>query len=160
MKKTILLSILLAFLPISELRGAIPYAYLNGVTLPWAFVLGVCANALVPVFAMVFLNTLHKLFYKISLYKKFFDKIIINARSKVEPKVKKYGYWGLLLFVAIPLPITGAWTGTVAAWVLGMDKKKSCVFVALGVVIAGLIVSAVLLSGAGISSLFIKDVTI
>lgn len=158
MTKTLLFTILLSLLPISELRGAIPYAYFNGLSLPSAFAVGVLANMLVAPIGMVFLTTLHKWFYHIGLYKRFFDRTVAKARVKIEEKVNKYGYLGLMLFVAIPLPITGAWTGILGAWILGLDKKKSCVYVALGVLIAGIVVSAVLLSGVGISSIFIKNI--
>ncbi|MBQ7645297.1 MAG: small multi-drug export protein, partial [Spirochaetales bacterium] len=75
-------------------------------------------------------------------------------------KVGKYGLLGLMLFVAIPLPITGAWTGTIGAWVMGLDRKKSILFIILGVLVAGIVVSAVVATGAGIASLFTKQVNI
>ena len=75
-------------------------------------------------------------------------------------KVGKYGLLGLMLFVAIPLPITGAWTGTIGAWVMGLDRKKSILFILLGVLVAGIVVSAVVATGAGIASLFTKQVNI
>ena len=65
-----------------------------------------------------------------------------------------------MLFVAIPLPITGAWTGTIGAWVLGLDRKRSILFIILGVLTAGIIVSTVVYTGAGIASLFTKKVDI
>ena len=83
-----------------------------------------------------------------------------RARNKVSEKVNKYGLLGLMLFVAIPLPITGAWTGTVGAWVLGLDRKKSILFILLGILISGTVVSTVIYTGAGIASLFTKTVNI
>ena len=65
-----------------------------------------------------------------------------------------------MLFVAIPLPITGAWTGTIGAWVLGLDRKKSILFILLGVLISGIIVSTVIYTGSGIAKLFTKTVNI
>ncbi len=75
-------------------------------------------------------------------------------------KVDKYGYWGLALFVAIPLPITGAYTGTLGAWVLGMDPKKTFLAVALGALIAGIIVTVVVSLGIEAFSLFVKEVPV
>ena len=72
--------------------------------------------------------------------------------------VERYGYLGIMLFVAIPLPITGAWTGTLGAWILGMDRRKSILAVAAGVVIAGVIVSLVVGLGIGALSIFTKSV--
>lgn len=160
MTKTLLLTALLSLLPISELRGAIPFAYFNDIPLIYAFTLSVLVNMMAGPLAMVFLSTLHKWFYHIELYKNFFDKTVAKARAKIEKNVKKYGYLGLMIFVSIPLPVTGAWTGSLGAWVLGLDKKKSCLFVALGVLIAGIVVSLILMSGVGISSIFIKNVSI
>ena len=73
---------------------------------------------------------------------KFFNKIANWLDEKVEKnkgQIEKYGYWGLLLFVGIPLPGTGAWTGTLIASVLNMDKKKTFITVLGGVVMASII---------------------
>lgn len=153
-----LASILLSFLPISELRGGIPYAYFNDIPIKSGFILCVCANMLVPLIAFAFLATAHKILYKWSSYRCFFDRFVEKARRQVGPKVDKYGYWGLMVFVAIPLPVTGAWTGSLGAWVLGMDRKKATLSIALGVLIAGIIVTAILLTGSGINSIFIKKI--
>lgn len=133
---TLLLTALLAFLPISELRGAIPYAVARGVDLLTAALVGTALNALVPLIAYIFLSTVHKLLYRIAAYKNFFDRFVEKARKKVHEKVEKYGYWGLLVFVAIPLPVTGAWTGTLGAWILGMERKKAILAIVGGVVVA------------------------
>jgi len=150
----------LSVLPISELRGAIPYAYFNGIELWTASSLSIVSNCLIPLFGFFFFETINKLFLKIPFYKRFFEKTIIKAQSKVGEKVQKYGLWGLMVFVAIPLPITGAWTGTLGAWVLGLDKKKSKLSIILGVFVAGLIVTLVVLTGSSLSSLFTKSISI
>ncbi len=156
---TLLVTALLAFLPISELRGAIPYAVARGVDLLTAALVGTALNALVPLIAYIFLSTVHKLLYRIAAYKNFFDRFVEKARKKVHEKVEKYGYWGLLVFVAIPLPVTGAWTGTLGAWILGMERKKSILAIVGGVVVAGVIVSIVVgLLGAGARSIFLKSI--
>lgn len=148
----------LSFLPISELRGAIPFAVARGVPLLEAALLSVACNALVGPVAFVFLETFHKLFYKWPFYARLFDRFVAKARGKVHEKVEKYGYWGIMVFVAIPLPITGAWTGTLGAWILGLGKRKTMVAVAAGVAIAGVIVSLVVGLGVEALSLFIKHV--
>lgn len=154
---TVLLTIVLAVLPISELRGAIPFAVLRGMGLWPAALIGIAANALVPVLAFSFLGSLHKLFYRLGWYKRLFDRFVEQARIKVRAKVEKYGYWGLLVFVAIPLPVTGAWTGTLGAWVLDMDRKKATLAIMGGVLTAGIIVSVlVAVLGAGARSIFFK----
>ena len=155
--RILLTTALLSLLPISELRGAIPFAVLNGVGVLPAALIGTAVNATVPFLAYLFLSTIHKLLYRTSFYKKFFDKFVERARSKVHAQVEKYGYWGLFIFVAIPLPLTGAWTGILGAWVLGMERKKSILAVTAGVVAAGCIVTLlVVLIGAGTNTIFFK----
>ncbi len=158
--RTYLLTLLLGIIPVSELRGAIPYAYLNGIPLWLSFILGVLANAMVPFIAFLFFATLHKLLDNWAFYHRIFEKTIERARRKVGEKVSKYGLLGLMLFVAVPLPVTGAWTGTLGAWVLGLDRKKSILFILLGVLIAGLVVTTVVFTGAGIASIFTKTIEI
>lgn len=158
-RTTFAITALLALLPISELRGAIPYAAVRGMNLVEAAVLGTLVNALVPFIVYGFLSTLHKLFYRIGFYRRFFDRFVGKARAKVHKSVEKYGYWGLLVFVAIPLPVTGAWTGTLGAWILGMDRRKSCLAIAGGVVAAGIIVTLLVgLLGAGARTIFFKTI--
>ncbi|TAH50122.1 MAG: ligand-binding protein SH3 [Treponema sp.] len=151
------LTVFLSFLPISELRGAIPYAVANGIPLPAAAAIAFACNALVAPVAFIFLETFHKLFYRLGWYRSLFDHVVERTRSKVHASVEKYGYWGLMLFVAIPLPVTGAWTGTLAAWVFGMSRRKSMLTIALGVLISCVIVSLVVGLGVTALSLFIKQ---
>ncbi len=93
---------------------------------------------------------------KLTLYRKTFDYFLERTRKKVGPKVERYGYLGLTLFVAIPLPITGAYTGTLGAWFFEMKKGKSFSAIILGVIIAGMIVSVVSVFGIHIFDIFIK----
>lgn len=160
MIRTYLITVLLSLIPISELRGSIPYAYFNGVPLWISFLVGVVANAMVPFIGFLFFNTLHILLDRWNFYHNLFEKTVTRARNKVGEKVRKYGLLGLMLFVAIPLPITGAWTGTIGAWVLGLDRKRSILFIILGVLTAGIIVTTVVYTGAGIANLFTKKVEI
>ena len=155
---TLLLTIGLSLRPISELRGAIPFAVLRGMDLLPAALIAVAANAMVPAVAYLFLSTFRKLFYRIGAYRRFFDRFVEKARVKVHASVEKYGYWGLLVFVAIPLPVTGAWTGALGAWILGMEKRRSILAIAGGVVVAGLVVPGLVAAlGAGAKSIFFKS---
>jgi uncharacterized membrane protein len=152
------LTVLLSFLPISELRGAIPFAVANGV--PWylSFVLAVVCNALVAPVCWVFLSTLHKLFLKMNWYQKFFERLIERARNKLHDQVERWGWLGIAVFIAIPLPLTGAWTGILGAWVLGLSKRKTMLAAVLGVFIAGVIVTTVVLLGVQALGFLIKSV--
>jgi uncharacterized membrane protein len=124
--------------PISELRGGIPLGILRYELDPLLiFCIAVIANILIffPIFFAL------RLFYDKFLYRiPLFDKYLDNLRKRGKPKVEKYGFWGLILFVAIPLPITGAYTATILAWLLGMDWRKAFPAVGLGVIVAGVIV--------------------
>lgn len=123
--------------PISELRGGIPLGISLGLE-PWfTFLIAVIANALIffPVFFALRLFY-DKLLYRVPLFNKYLD----NLRRRGKPKVDKYGFWGLLLFVAVPLPLTGAYTGTILAWLLGMEWRKAFRAVGGGVVVAGIVV--------------------
>jgi len=152
----LIIAILLSMAPVSELRGGIPYAILKGINPAYAYLFCVAANiAIVPVI-FFFLEKLHHHFYRIKIYKKLFDKFIERTRKKLHKKVEKYGYFGLTLFVAVPLPITGAWTGTLGAWLFGMNKLKSMLAILLGVLIAGIIVTTVMLVGGNGLSIFVK----
>jgi len=138
---------LLSVLPISELRGAIPYGLLTGINPVVVVVLAVLANILVIPIVFFFLDYLHHHFMRVSIYNNLFGKFIERTRHRAHKHVSKFGYLGLTLFVAIPLPITGAYTGTVAAWLFGMDRKKSILALSLGVVIAGVVVTTIVLTG-------------
>lgn len=124
--------------PISELRGGIPLGILQYELDPLlVFCIAVIANALIffPVFFALRL-LYDRLLYRIPL----FDTYLDNLRKRGKPKVDKYGFWGLALFVAVPLPLTGAYTGTILAWLLGMDWRKAFAAVGLGVLVAGIVV--------------------
>jgi len=152
----ILGTLLLSITPIFELRGAIPFGVATGLPLLTAAALAFAGNALVSPLAFLFLETFHKLFYRWTFYAKIFDRFVEKARTKVHAKVEKYGYWGIMLFVAIPLPITGAWTGTLGAWILGMSRRKTILASAIGVLISCIIVSLVVGFSISSLSLFIK----
>lgn len=155
----ILMTIFLGLAPISELRGALPYAYFNGLSLPLAAALAVSANLLVYPLLSLFLTFFHDFFYsRFDFYTVLFDRSVISTRKKIEHKIARYGYIGLTLFVAIPLPITGAYTGTLGSWLFGMNRRKAFLAVSLGVFLSATIVSLILLAGEGTYSIFIKHI--
>ena len=160
MIKTWLLTSVLALAPLSELRGAIPYAYLNGVPLWAAALVATAINACIPFLGFFFFRHLHKFFLKMNWYRRYFEKQAAKSERKVKEKIQKYGLWGLMVFVGIPLPMTGAWTGVIGAFILGLDEKKSTLSIILGVLIAGCIVTAVLYTGSSVASLFTKTINI
>jgi uncharacterized membrane protein len=156
MRATLLWTAFLAFLPISELRGAIPFAIARG--LPWyaAYPFAAALNALVAPACWVFLSTAHRLLLRWGWYGGFFDRFVERARRKLSRGVERWGWLGIALFVAVPLPVTGAWTGTLGAWVLGLRRGKTMLAISLGVIAAGAAVTSAALLGIRALDIFIK----
>ena len=140
---TIIMTILLCLAPISELRGGLPFALSQGMPLAVAYPLCVVSNALVSPLIYLFLASLHRLLMRWPGYERFFTRNIERARRRVHDKIERFGILGLIIFVGIPLPITGAVTGTFGAWILGVPRRKVFAAVFVGVAIAGVIVAAV-----------------
>lgn len=137
-------AILLSLSPITELRGGLIYSSIVGFNPIKAFLICVSANLLVSPLVFLFLSTLHKTLLKISSYARAFNKTIKKLDKKVEAYEKKYnliGYFALTLFTAIPLPYTGAYTSSIIAWLLGLNKTKSIIAINAGVIIAGILVT-------------------
>jgi len=140
-------ALILSLLPIAELRGGIPYALLKGYPVWVSYVGCVAANFFVGPIVFVFLKTVHRLLYNITIYKKLFDWFEKRVRRKTTHLIEKYGFWGITIFVAIPLPVTGAYTGTFAAWLFNVEFRRAMLAVLVGVVISGIIVTAVMVLG-------------
>jgi len=150
-------TIFLSILPISELRGGIPFALAHGINPLLAYIVCVSTNALAFPIVYFFLEILHPIFSKMKWYVSLFEKIVVRTRKKVEKPIAKYGFWGLMVFVMIPFPVTGAYTGTMASWLFNIDKKKSFMAVFLGVMISGAIVTAIYFSGIEMFNFLLKD---
>ena len=128
---------LAAITPIIELRGGIPYGIAMGMNPFSVFLLAVVFNALVFLPVYFGMKFLYKGFFsKINL----FNKYLKRTRTRGKPYIDRYGVPGLLFFVAVPLPMTGAYTGAFLAWLMNLEWKKSFAIVTLGVTIAGLVV--------------------
>lgn len=135
----ILLTILIAMVPVIELRGAIPIGVANGLE-PWLATLLAIIGNLIPIPFILLLLT--KIFDWLR-DKKYTKKMIAWLEKKAEKnrkKVDKYGWLGLIILVAIPLPGTGAWTGALVASVFKMKFKPAILSIITGVIIAAIIV--------------------
>lgn len=142
-----IIAFLFSLTPVGELRAGLPYALLSGIPVWLAFLICIIANILIFPILMFFLEFIHHRFMHYNHYRSAFDKFMAKVRKRSHEKIEKYGYIGLFLLVAIPLPFTGAYTGTAAAWFFGMNKVKSFIAIFLGIVTAGLIVLSVSLGG-------------
>ncbi|QXW96732.1 MULTISPECIES: small multi-drug export protein [Streptococcus] len=138
-----IITFLISMIPLVELRGAVPYAISTGIPLWQALLIGVIGNMLpVPI---IFFFARHILEWgkEKPLIGNFFTWCLNKGHrggQKLEEAAGDKGiFWALLLFVGIPLPGTGAWTGTLAASILDWDFKRSVLAVMLGVILAGLI---------------------
>ncbi len=138
-----LLTFLMSMVPVVELRGAIPVGYANDLDMWLVITLSIIGNMLPVPFIILFIRQIFKWMRKVN--KKFaaiVDKMEAKA-AKHQDKVTKYGFWGLLILVAIPLPGTGAWTGALVAAMMELRLKTALPAIFLGVVIAAVIVAFV-----------------
>lgn len=142
-----LLIVLISAVPIAELRGGIPVG-IGLFHVPWytVFLLGILGNMLPVPFLLLFFRKLVDFSRKIPLANKLITPIVNHAQRN-SAKILKYETIGLALFVGVPIPYTGAWTGSIVASLLGLDFKKSLLSIFAGVVIAGIIVTVLSLMG-------------
>ena len=145
---------LIAMVPLIEIRGAIPYAVIWGLPLIPSIIVAVIGN-MVPV-PIIFLFARKVLEWGKDVKARWFSRFCLwclekgeKGGQKLQAKAGRGLYWALLLFVGIPLPGTGAWTGTLAASFLDMDFKKSVLAVVGGVILASIIVGVLCTLGVG-----------
>ena len=133
-----------SMIPIIELRGAIPMGFAFG--MPWwlTYILAVLGNILPVPFILLLIKAVITWMSKSKV--KFFNKIAAWLNRKVEKRrgqIEKYSFWGVCLFVAIPLPATGAWTGSLVAAMIDMKFWKAFLSCLFGVMIAGVIMTVI-----------------
>ncbi len=133
-----------SMIPIIELRGAIPMGAILG--LPWwqSYLLSVLGNMIPVPFILLFIKAFLGWAMKTKI--KFFNKLAGWLNRKVEKnrdKIAKYSFWGVCFFVAVPLPVTGAWTGSLVAAMIDMKFWKALLSCLLGVMIAGVIMTLI-----------------
>ncbi len=136
-----LIVFVISMIPILELRGSLLAAGLLKMDFLSTFIIAVLGNMLPIPFILIFIEKIFACLKKTGL-KNMVEKLENKALSKSD-QIRKYGRFGLFLFVAIPLPGTGAWTGALAATLLRMKFKDSIFPIFMGVVVAGLIVSLI-----------------
>lgn len=143
-------------IPISELRGAIPVAMgIYGMKPVEAYFLSVIGNLIPVIPLLLFLEPVSGYLRRYRIFDIFFTWLFSRTRKNHTKNFEKYGLLALTLFVAIPLPVTGAWTGCAAAFVFGIRFKHSFPAIAAGVLIAGVIVTIVTMTGIGLAELIL-----
>lgn len=147
-----LIIFLVSMLPVLELRGGMIAAKLLGVPLLKAFVICYIGNILPIPFILLFIRKIFQFLKRFRGTRKIVEKLEVRSMRQSE-KVKRWRNWGLLLFVAVPLPGTGGWTGALIAALLDIRIKTSLPIIALGVLIANLIMTAF---SYGLLGIFVK----
>lgn len=137
--------LLCSMIPIVELRGAIPVGWF-AFEMPWwlVYILAVIGNLIPVPFILLLIRKVLEWMGKSKV--KAFNRLagwISRKADKNTDKIQKYGFWGVCLFIAIPLPMTGAWTGSLVAATIKMNFWKALLSALLGVMIAGVIVSLI-----------------
>lgn len=143
---------IVSMLPVVELRGAIPIGVGFGLDLFRVFIVSVIGNMIPVPFIILFVRPIIEYLSKTRYFSEFAKKIEQRTMSKSD-KIKKYKMFGLFVFVAIPLPGTGAWTGSMLAGLMDMRLKDSVPMIFLGVVAAGIIM---LLISYGLGSIIMN----
>ena len=139
---------IVAMIPILELRGAIPFGVILGLPPIGAFFWALLGNIFVCILILAILDPISKFLMKHSrFFNKFFTKLFENTHSKHKDKVFKYGALFLIIFVAIPLPGSGGWTGSLVAFLFGMNYWKSLGYMTIGLVLSGTIVTILTITG-------------
>ena len=143
---------LCSMVPVIELRGAIPLGWFLEPQTPWwlTYLLAVAGNMLPVPFILLLIRQVLTIMEKMPV--KFVRAFAAWLRRKAEKntdKIQRFGFWGLCFFIAIPLPVTGAWTGSLVAATIRMNFWKAMLSALLGVMLAGVIVTLICL---GVSS--------
>ena len=143
MAQSALMTFLMAMVPVIELRGAIPFGVVQGLSVPMAFTISVVGN-LLPIPVLVVFT--RKVFEWLRTKSQWLDNLVKKLEAKAEKNkevVLRYEFWGLMILVAIPLPGTGAWTGALVAAMMDMRLKRAMPAIIMGVLVAGIIVTGI-----------------
>ncbi len=138
---SILMTLLISMVPVLELRAAIPAGVIAGLDIPVVVTVAIIGNLIPIPFIIVFIRKIFKWMQTKSEKLAALVKRLEDKADRKKDKVLKYEFWGLMFFVAIPLPGTGAWTGALIAAMLDMQLKRAFPAIAAGVVIAAVIVT-------------------
>ena len=132
----------ISMVPILELRGGIVAASLLGISITKAIPICILGNIIPIPFIMLFIRPIFDMLKKTKLFRPMVEKLEAKSLSKSD-KIQKYEFWGLLLFVGIPLPGTGAWTGSLIAVLLDIKPRRAVLPIFLGLILATIIMCTV-----------------
>jgi uncharacterized membrane protein len=159
MLKEIIWVVVWTILPITELRASIPLGILKYNLSPWVVVAtAIIANIIIGIVIYLLLGKIVLLLQRFPKLKRFYDKTVIRIQKKISKPVEKWGWIALAVFIGIPLPGSGVYSGAIAAEVVGIDLKRFVWAAIIGVLIAAAIVTAIVLTGTGLASVFISHI--
>ena len=143
--------VFISLIPFVELRGAIPVAIII-YNMPWweAYILAVIGNMIPVPIILKYLGNVEAWLRKWKRWDRFFTKLYSKTRARADEKIKRYESLGVMFFVAIPLPFTGAWTGSLISFLFDLKFKHALLVVFCGVLIAGVIVTLITLFAEGL----------
>lgn len=155
--KAILILILITLIPTLELRASIPYGILRA-DMHWWFVVLVCVvtNIVLGPLVYLFLDKVMALLLRFAWLNQIYGRTVTRTQRRIQKSVDQYGEMGVALFIGIPLPGTGSYSGALGAYLLGLGYRKFIVANIIGVLMAGFIVTFVVLTGVEALRMLIK----
>ncbi len=149
----------ITFLPFLELRASIPYGILV-LKMHWfqVFMIASIANIILGPIVYFFIDKLIHIFLKVKFIDNIYQKYVEKTQKNIHKYVEKYGEAAMAIFIGIPLPGSGSYSGALAAYLIGLGYKKFIIANVIGVLIAGIIVTAVVITGINAFDVFIKAI--
>jgi len=148
--RNVIIAILWSISPFGEAKVGIPYGLFNGLDIYLVFIVCFLANLLVFPIMIFFLEKINKYLLRWNWYKKAAIFVARRAKTGSGDKIKKYGFWGLLFFVMIPLPGTGVYAGSIATYLFKIKKRKAFVANTVGIFFSSVIVWSTTLLTQGV----------
>ena len=156
--KHILYLILITFIPLLELRASIPFGILYEQKFHWVWVFVICvvANIILGLLVFWLIERIIKLMTLIKPIGKLWNWYVDRVQHRIQKSVDRYGEWAVAVFIGIPLPGSGVYSGALAAYLIGLPFRKFIISNILGVLIAAVIVTTICLTGVEAFSFFLK----
>ena len=157
--RAVVILILYTFAPFLELRFSIPYGLYNyRASLGAVTVITVCllANIALAPLVWLFVDKFIHVFLRIDWIARLYERLVLRSRERIRPYVERWGTLGLALFIGVPLPGSGVYTGGLGAYLLGFNLRRYLLASVLGVLLAGAAVTAAVVTGAAAFEFFLK----
>jgi len=147
----------LTLVPTLELRASIPFGIFS-TNFSWesVYIIAVITNIILGIILYFIMELIVKLMTKVRFIDSLWNRYVERTRDKIHSGVEKYGEWAVAVFIGIPFPGSGVYTGALAAYIIGLDRKKFIIANIIGVLIAATAVTIICLSGSGLIKLFIN----